>query len=84
LYRVSKGVNLDTLSRAIGLTTGYLSLVERGRRGVTWETLLSIANALDVPITLLVYSVDDGVGKLRNPTRRELSKEVNRQLNLPS
>ncbi|MBL1100090.1 helix-turn-helix domain-containing protein [Streptomyces coffeae] len=47
LRRVKLG-GLRELERRTGLDRGYLSRLERGRRGASLSTLLLIAKALDV------------------------------------
>ena len=49
-----RGMTQTRLAEATGLAQGYLSDLERGRRGGTPETLARIAEALDVPATWLM------------------------------
>jgi len=56
--RISKGVNLTTLSKKIDKTPSYLSQVERGRASPSITALREISKALDVPVFYLL--IDDG------------------------
>ena len=44
---------MDALASRSGLTKGYLSLVERGYKVPTIASLVKVADALDVPISVL-------------------------------
>jgi transcriptional regulator with XRE-family HTH domain len=46
--REAKGLTLESLSGATGLSLGYLSRVERGERTATWDSTVKIAAALGV------------------------------------
>ena len=48
-----RGMTQTRLAEATGLAQGYLSDLERGRRGGTPETLARIADALDIPAAWL-------------------------------
>lgn len=53
--RIEEGIKQDKLAEKIGLTEKYISDLETGRRAGSLETLLLIANALDVePYELLL------------------------------
>lgn len=55
-YRKKRGYTQAQLAERIGVSTNYLGLIERGNNGKSYsmETLLSIAEALDVTIADLV------------------------------
>ena len=55
-YRKKRGYTQARLAERIGVSTNYLGLIERGNNGKSYsmETLLSIAEALDVTIADLV------------------------------
>lgn len=48
--RTVKGLTLEDLASAVGVTKGYLSLVENGIRRPSLEVLDRLAGALDVDI----------------------------------
>lgn len=53
--RIEEGIKQDKLAEKIGLTEKYISDLETGRRAGSLETLLLLANALDVePYELLL------------------------------
>ena len=47
-----KGIRQKTIAEALGLTVQAYSLKERGKRPITTSELETIANQLDVPITI--------------------------------
>ena len=51
-YRKKRGYTQAQLAERIGVSTNYLGLIERGNNGKIYsmETLLSIAEALDVAV----------------------------------
>ena len=52
-YRKKRGYTQAQLAERIGVSTNYLGLIERGNNGKSYsmETLLSIAEALDVAVS---------------------------------
>ena len=52
--RERRGLNIKQLAELVGLRAGEMVAVESGRRGVTFECLIDIANALDVSASELV------------------------------
>lgn len=55
LFRQSRGLNQEQLSEMSDISCGYLSLLERNRRIPVFDTLQRIAEALDVPMFILVF-----------------------------
>ncbi len=55
-YRKKKGYTQAQLSEIVGISSNYLSLIERGNYGNSYsmETLFKIANALDVKVNDLL------------------------------
>ncbi len=51
--RRERGVSQEALAYEAGVTSGTLSLIERGRSNPTWGTVKGIAAALDVDIAEL-------------------------------
>lgn len=51
--RRERGVSQEALAYEAGVTSGTLSLIERGRSNPTWGTIKGVAAALDVDISEL-------------------------------
>lgn len=51
--REKRGVSQEDLAHASDITTGTLSVIERGRSNPTWGTVKSVAQALDVSLAEL-------------------------------
>lgn len=54
LLRKSKKMTQKELSEKAGVSPAYLGLIERGERKASLETIVSIANALDVGLNYLL------------------------------
>ena len=52
--RNKKGLTQEQLAEAISVTRNQVYLIEAGDRGISVELLISVANALDAPITDLL------------------------------
>ncbi len=52
--RKRKKITQEQLSEAIGISPSYLSCVENGYKGISLETAVAIANALEVSLDLLL------------------------------
>ena len=52
--RRARGVTLDGLSCTTGLSKGFLSQLENGRREASLATLETVAQALSIPVAVLV------------------------------
>lgn len=48
--RTKRGISQEDLAHLAGVTTGTLSVIERGRSNPAWGTVKAIAKALDVSI----------------------------------
>ncbi|MDR1533089.1 MAG: helix-turn-helix domain-containing protein [Clostridiales bacterium] len=48
--RITKGMKIDDLANVLGVSAGYVGLIERGKRGTTASTLKKISTVFDVPI----------------------------------
>jgi transcriptional regulator with XRE-family HTH domain len=51
--RTLRGISQAALAEQAGLQSNFVALVERGQRGVSMETLNSLADALDMPAACL-------------------------------
>lgn len=58
LYRKKKGYTLEGLSERCGLSTSYLSLLERGKNNPTILTIQEICAALDISISDLFNDIE--------------------------
>lgn len=58
-FREKRGWSLKQLARAAGVDAGTVRNAEFGRN-VTLATLISVADALEVPLRTLLFSVPDG------------------------
>lgn len=57
--RIQKGIRQIDLSNKAGISVTYLSLLEKGKREINFSTLSNIANALEIPISILVFLASD-------------------------
>ncbi|SHK10490.1 helix-turn-helix domain-containing protein [Paramaledivibacter caminithermalis] len=57
--RISKKLTLKDLSDRTGLSTGFLSQLERGLTTIAIDSLENVANALDVDLSYFILSKDN-------------------------
>ena len=57
--REAHGWTQAQLAAAVGLTQDAISLYERGKRSMRVETVVDVARALDVPLSLLLDTHED-------------------------
>ena len=55
LCRTQRDLNQSSLAKLSGISVAYLSLLENGKRDPTFSTIESIADALNVPIYILIF-----------------------------
>jgi transcriptional regulator with XRE-family HTH domain len=55
LCRVQKNLRQAELAAESGISVSYLSLLEKGKRDPNFSILQSIANALDIPASIIVF-----------------------------
>lgn len=58
-FRQQKGATLRQISSRANVALGYLSEVERGQKEASSEILASIADALDMPLSVIIHEVGD-------------------------
>lgn len=63
-FRQQKGRTLRQVASRASVALGYLSEVERGQKEASSEILASVADALDVPISLIMREVGDRLSVL--------------------
>ncbi|MBS9372643.1 helix-turn-helix domain-containing protein [Rhodococcus sp. B50] len=68
--RVSQSRTLREVSSSARVSLGYLSEIERGRKEASSELLAAICDALDVPLSDVLFDVSgllaDGLGRRAN------------------
>lgn len=58
-YRLKRGMTIEHLARAAGITRTYLSLIENGKAdNISTKVLVRIASALDTKVDDLLDSVN--------------------------
>jgi transcriptional regulator with XRE-family HTH domain len=57
--RQQKGATLRQVASRANVALGYLSEVERGQKEASSEILASIADALDIPLSVILHEVAD-------------------------
>jgi transcriptional regulator with XRE-family HTH domain len=62
-FRLDKGITQEVLSGLSNIGRTHLSAIERGERKPTLETLFRISNALDVPMSTIVFSIEEETKK---------------------
>lgn len=62
--RQQKGQTLRQVASRASVALGYLSEVERGQKEASSEILASLADALDVPISMIMREVGDRIAVL--------------------
>ncbi|MCT9821500.1 helix-turn-helix domain-containing protein [Microbacterium sp. W1N] len=62
--RLQKGKTLRQVAGRASVALGYLSEVERGQKEASSEILSAVADALDVPISVIMREVGDRISVL--------------------
>jgi transcriptional regulator with XRE-family HTH domain len=57
--RNKRDLTIESLASDAGLHPTYLSGIERGVRNPTWAKLAGVAEALEVPISVIVLDAED-------------------------
>jgi len=58
--RVARGMSIDELAELLGLTSGFVGLIERGSRGATVYTLFKLADIMETSIDSFFYGNASG------------------------
>ena len=75
--RMTQGASQDMLAQALGVSSSYLSLIERGKRPATIQVMRRVANWLGIAVGLLVLqSMEPGA---LEPQARALVKNIQRE-----
>ena len=77
--RVKRGLSLDRLAQASGVSRGMLGQIEQGKSAPTINVLWKIARALNIPFSALIQEpVAGGTSLLRGDAARVLSSKDGR------
>ena len=66
-HRLARDISIVKLAGLVGITHGYLGLIERGRRGFTLLKLLSCANVFDISIDTFFRSPQISSLEIKEP-----------------
>ena len=78
-FRQQRGRTLRQVASRASVALGYLSEVERGQKEASSEILASVADALDVPVSLILREVSYRLEMLElsaEPTRTDIREDV--------
>jgi transcriptional regulator with XRE-family HTH domain len=70
--RKMRDLTIEALSARSGVSLGLISQIERGRGNPSFNTLVQMAHALDVPIGRLFHAAEDTSPLVRADERRSL------------
>ena len=65
-FRQQKGRTLRQIASRASVALGYLSEVERGQKEASSEILASVADALGVPLSVIMREVGDRLASVEN------------------
>lgn len=65
-FRQQKGRTLRQIASRASVALGYLSEVERGQKEASSEILASVADALGVPLSVIMREVSDRLANVEN------------------
>lgn len=76
--RKLKGMTQLQLSNSSNISESYLSLIEQDKRQPTLSNLESIANTLQIPISILVFLADeqDSISEITDKQVETLTKTI--------
>ncbi|MBE5770959.1 MAG: helix-turn-helix transcriptional regulator [Clostridiales bacterium] len=57
-FRKERGLTQEVLSGLAGISRSHLAMIENGKKKANFQTIWSIAEALHVPMSQLVYSLE--------------------------
>jgi transcriptional regulator with XRE-family HTH domain len=78
VLRFTRNLSQGKLARALGVSAGYLSLVERDKRDPSLGFLRKVASYFNMPVGFLLLG--DGEGRSFNPNQRRLLREIRHTL----
>ena len=59
--RERSGLSQEAFADKCGFDRTYISLVERGKRNISFRNLIRIAQGLDVSVSTLTEDIEDGI-----------------------
>lgn len=59
LFRVAAGLKQQEVSETLGVTTNYVSMIERGRREPTLKYLKKFSRLVKIPLAVLLWEPPD-------------------------
>ena len=77
--REKKGLTQEQLAEQVNLSPMHISVIERGNKLPRLETLINIANVLDVSADILLQDVVNNQIKLRTPEASNLIAQLSRE-----
>jgi transcriptional regulator with XRE-family HTH domain len=79
-YRSLRGFSQAELAKKANISLTFLSDIERGNKWPYPETLANLANALDVPVSMLFTPKHNAPEEPGNDTIRQFSQDIRRQV----
>ena len=76
IERISRGFSIDELSEILGLTAGFVGLIERGQRGATPLTLYKLSKIFGLSIDSFYYPRQSASNLNEEP---EITVEIKRK-----
>ena len=67
--RLARGISIDELADLLGLTSGFVGLIERGQRGATPITLYKLSTVFGTPIDKFFYPSEDLPSLVEAPSK---------------
>lgn len=84
LCRTARGLTQKDLAKKAGMSPSYVSLIEKGKRDVSIATLETLAEAMDIPIEILLFMGADQskLSRLSPELANELSMSILEMLSI--
>lgn len=76
--RMARNMSIDDLAELLELTSGFVGLIERGRRGATAYTLLKLSEIFGMPIDNIFIKPDNASLSLEEESTRQLKAKRNK------
>lgn len=76
--RMARNMSIDELAELLELTSGFVGLIERGRRGATAYTLFKLSDIFGMPIDNIFYRPDNESLSVEEESNREIKSKRNK------
>lgn len=76
LLRINNRLSQDELAELSNLSSGYISLAEKGKRNLSLSALNRISKALNMPLFLLLFYAEKDNVNMPRQLKQELLYEV--------